>query len=92
VLTAATICYINALRHTSVADVAVLFAVAPLITAGLGWLCLGVREMWSTVAASLVAMIGVTIIVGGALTDGHLFGDFWSGRSLPRSISTRSIC
>jgi drug/metabolite transporter (DMT)-like permease len=73
--TAATICYINALRHTSVADVAVLFAVAPFIAAGLGWLCLGVREMWSTVAASLVAMIGVTIIVGGALTDGHLFGD-----------------
>ena len=57
--TAATICYINALRHTSVADVAVLFAMAPFITAGLGWLCLGVREIWSTVAASFVAMIGV---------------------------------
>jgi drug/metabolite transporter (DMT)-like permease len=38
--TAATIFYINALRHSSVADVAVIFAVAPFLTAGLGWLWL----------------------------------------------------
>jgi drug/metabolite transporter (DMT)-like permease len=73
--TAATIFYINALRHTLVADVAVLFAVAPFITAGLGWLWLGVRETWITLGASLVAVIGVVVIVGGALTEGHQFGD-----------------
>jgi drug/metabolite transporter (DMT)-like permease len=76
--TAATICYINALCHTSVADVAVPFAVAPFIIAGLG---LGVKEMWTTLAASVVAMI-VVIVVVGALTDGHLLGDVlgvWHG-------------
>ena len=30
---------------------------------------------WTTLAASLVALIGVTIMVGGAVADGHLFGD-----------------
>jgi drug/metabolite transporter (DMT)-like permease len=73
--TAATILYINALRRTSVADVAVIFAMAPFLTAGLGWLCLGVREGSSTIAASLLAVLGVSIMVGGAVTDGHLAGD-----------------
>src|SRR5215469_5317233 len=39
--TAATMFYLNALRHTSVADVAIIFAAAPFVTAGLGWLWLG---------------------------------------------------
>jgi drug/metabolite transporter (DMT)-like permease len=73
--TAATILYINAFRRTSVADVAVIFAIAPFFTAGLGWLCLGVKEGWSTLAASLIAVLGVGIMVGGAATDGHLAGD-----------------
>ncbi len=73
--TGATILYINAFRHTSVADVAVIFAAAPFVTAGLGWLCLGLRESWATLAASLIALLGVAIIVGGAITDGHLVGD-----------------
>jgi drug/metabolite transporter (DMT)-like permease len=73
--TTATILYINAFRYSSVADVAVIFAVAPFITAGLGWLWLGARETWTTLAASMVALIGVTIMVGGAVADGHLFGD-----------------
>jgi hypothetical protein len=34
----AAILYINAFRHSSVADVAVTFAVAHFITAHLGWL------------------------------------------------------
>ena len=38
--TAATILYINAFRRTSVADAAVIFAAAPFVTAGLGWLIL----------------------------------------------------
>src|SRR5437660_575767 len=38
--TAATILYLNAFRRTSVADVAVIFAAAPFVTAGLGWLWL----------------------------------------------------
>jgi drug/metabolite transporter (DMT)-like permease len=73
--TAATILYLNAFRRTSVADVAVIFAAAPFVTAGLGWLWLGIAEPWSTLTASLVALLGVSIMVGGAVTDGHLIGD-----------------
>lgn len=73
--TAATILYINAFRLTSVADVAVIFAVAPFITAGLGWLWLGTKEPLSTLVASAIAVMGVSIMVGGAITDGHLAGD-----------------
>jgi drug/metabolite transporter (DMT)-like permease len=73
--TAATILYINAFRRTSVADVAVIFATAPFLTAALGWLCLGVRESRSTLVASLIALAGVSVMVGGATADGHLVGD-----------------
>jgi len=73
--TAATILYINALRHTSVADVAVIFAAAPFLIAGIGWLWLGIREAWATLVASLVTLSGVTIMVGGSAIEGHLFGD-----------------
>src|SRR6185503_20583228 len=73
--TAATILYLNAFRRTSVADVAMIFAAAPFVTAALGWLCLGITEAWTTLAASLVALIGIGIMVGGAVTEGHLLGD-----------------
>jgi drug/metabolite transporter (DMT)-like permease len=73
--TAATILYLNAFRRTSVADVAVIFATAPFLTAALGWLWLGVTESWTTLLASLVALLGVSIMVSGGGGEGHLFGD-----------------
>jgi drug/metabolite transporter (DMT)-like permease len=73
--TTATILYLNAFRRTSVADVAVIFAAAPFFTAGLGWLWLGLTEAWATLVASLFALLGVGIMVGGAATQGHLIGD-----------------
>jgi drug/metabolite transporter (DMT)-like permease len=73
--TAATILYLNAFRRTSVADVAVIFAAAPFLTAGLGWWWLGVTETWTTLAASLLAILGVGVMVGGAAAEGHLAGD-----------------
>jgi drug/metabolite transporter (DMT)-like permease len=74
--TTARIFHINALRHTSVADVAILFAVAPFVTAGLGWLWFGVREPWTTIAApSSVAVLGGSVMIGGAITEGHLLAD-----------------
>jgi drug/metabolite transporter (DMT)-like permease len=73
--TAATILYINAFRHTSVADVAVIFAAAPFVTAGLAWLWLGVAETRATLAASLVALLGVGVMVSGSVAAGHMFGD-----------------
>jgi len=74
--TTATIFYLNALHRTSVADVAVFFAAAPFVTAGLGWLWFGTREAWSTLVASFVALFGIVIMVSGAAGEGHLLGDF----------------
>jgi drug/metabolite transporter (DMT)-like permease len=73
--TTATILYLNAFRHTSVADVAVIFAAAPFVTATLGWLWFGTTEVWATLGASLLALFGVSIMVGGAAIEGHVFGD-----------------
>lgn len=73
--TTATILYLNALRRTSVADVAVIFAAAPFITAAIGWLWLGIAEGWATLLASLFALLGVSVMVGGAALRGHLIGD-----------------
>ena len=74
--TAATICFVKALRETSVADVLVINATAPFMTAGLAWAWTGARERWTTLAASLVALLGVVVTVGAALSTGHLFGNF----------------
>jgi drug/metabolite transporter (DMT)-like permease len=73
--TAATLFYLNALRHTSVADVAVIFATAPFLTAGLGWLWLGLKEPLATLAASFLALAGVSVMVGGSVAEGALTGD-----------------
>ncbi|MEJ0018399.1 MAG: DMT family transporter [Acetobacteraceae bacterium] len=73
--TAATIFYLTALRHTSVADVAVILAAAPFVTAGLAWLWLGLPGAGTTLLASLAALAGVSIMVGGSAADGSLLGD-----------------
>jgi drug/metabolite transporter (DMT)-like permease len=73
--TAATICFVNALRLSTVADVNIISATAPFISAALAWLCTGARERRSTLLASLVALCGVAVMFGAAGLEGHLFGD-----------------
>ena len=71
----ATMCFLNAMRLTSVADVMVVDAAIPFITAGVAWLLIGERERLRTLAASIVAMLGVAIMAGTALEEGRLVGD-----------------
>jgi len=71
----ATILFINAFRRTSVADVTIIFATAPFATAAIGWLWIGEREAWTTLAASTAALVGVIIMVGGAFREGRFLGD-----------------
>ncbi|HEX2886311.1 DMT family transporter [Vineibacter terrae] len=70
-----TICFINALRLTDVADVMVIAATAPFVTAGLGWLWAGERESPMTMAASTVALAGVALMFDAGLSAGHLAGN-----------------
>ena len=73
--TLATICFINALRLTTVADVTIIYATAPFIAAAIAWLWLRQREGWLTLLASLLALIGVVIMVDAAVSAGHLAGN-----------------
>jgi len=71
----ATICFINALTRTTVADVTVIFAVAPFVAAILAWLWHGERQSGTTLAASALALIGVVLTVDAALAAGTIVGD-----------------
>jgi drug/metabolite transporter (DMT)-like permease len=73
--TVSTLCFINALRLTTVADVNVIFATAPFMAAGIAWAATRTRESYATLIASAVAVAGVAVMVDGAITDGHWLGD-----------------
>ncbi len=73
--TCGMVLYVHALRQTTVADVAIIYAASPFVTAALVWLSFGERQTRSTIFASLAALLGVSIMVGGAVGEGHLLGD-----------------
>lgn len=73
--TAATICFVSALRLTTVADVTIIYATAPFIAAGLAWLWLRERPTAATLAASLFALIGVGVMFDAVVSAGHLAGN-----------------
>jgi drug/metabolite transporter (DMT)-like permease len=71
----ATICFINAFRRTTVADVSLTYAALPFVTASIGLLLRGERETWATLVASAVAFSGIAVMFGAALSLGHIDGD-----------------
>lgn len=72
---AASVAFIAAFKFTYVANVAVIYATAPFVTALLAWLL--VREPFRapTLAAAVVSLAGVAIMVHSGLGSGNLFGD-----------------
>ena len=68
------VCFIPALQLTSVANVAVINAVLPFVAAGLAWIWLQEPAQLRTLLASLVALSGVVIIVGGPQSGSDIFG------------------
>lgn len=71
----ATVFFLNALRLSAVADVMVIDATIPFVTAGLAWLILGEREDRVTLLATIVALVGVAVMAGPAIAGGRLLGD-----------------
>jgi drug/metabolite transporter (DMT)-like permease len=69
------VCFIASTKLTSVANVAVLYATLPFMTAGLAWLWLRERPTLRTLIASFAALFGVVIMAWGSITGGHLLGD-----------------
>lgn len=75
-----TLAFIPAFKLTSIANVALIWASAPFITALLAWLVLKERPSRRVVLASGVAIAGVFVVISGSFGGGNLLGDslaFW---------------
>lgn len=80
------VCFIYALRLTTVAHVSIIYATVPLVAAGLAWVVMRETPSKHAIAASLVALIGVSVMVGLG-RDGTLIGDLMAfGMTLVMAI------
>jgi len=70
--------FVFALQNTTIANVTVIYATLPFLTALFAWLWFRERVQGRTLIGSLIAGAGVAITVGGTITiggSGHLRGD-----------------
>ncbi len=67
--------FIPALKLTSVAHVAIIFATSPFLAAGMARLWLGERSSGATLLASALSFLGVLLAVGGPQGRASLLGD-----------------
>jgi len=72
--TVGMVCFIPALQMTDVSNVAIIIATGPFVTAALAWLWLREAPRLRTTLASLVALAGIAIIVGGARAGADVLG------------------
>jgi drug/metabolite transporter (DMT)-like permease len=80
VMASGTVAFIPAFKLTSVANVALIYAAAPFITAAMAWILIAERPKRIVLIASCAAFGGVCVIVAGSVGSGNLTGDllaFW---------------
>jgi len=70
-----TAAFIPAFKMTSIANVSMIWAAAPFVTALLAWTALRERPEKRVIIASLIAIAGVAIVLGGSVGGGNLTGD-----------------
>ena len=71
-----SICYIAAFAFTSVANISIIYAAAPMLTAALAWAALRERMGKRTLAAALAAFVGVALTsLGAGFARGSVAGD-----------------
>jgi drug/metabolite transporter (DMT)-like permease len=70
----ASLSFVIALQHTSVAIILFLQSASPLIAGVLAWLWLGERMTWIKALAMLLALLGVGITVSDQEAGGDLLG------------------
>jgi drug/metabolite transporter (DMT)-like permease len=70
----AMIAFIPSLQLTSVSNVAIIIATGPFVTAALAWVWLREVPHLRTMIASVVALCGVAVIVGGARVGSDILG------------------
>jgi len=80
--------YLAALRHTTVASVAVIYATTPLLAGLLSFVVLRERPRPSAVLGTMLALVGVAVMVGFA-PRGDLTGDLLAlGMALSMAVTT----
>jgi drug/metabolite transporter (DMT)-like permease len=72
--TVGMVCFIPSLQLTSVSNVAIIIATGPFVTAALAWVWLREVPRLRTTLASIVALCGIAIIVGGARLGSDFLG------------------
>ncbi len=73
--TIATICFVTALRQTTVADVTIIYATAPFLAAGIAFVWTRETPSLATLGASALALAGVVVMCGSAISGGQALGD-----------------
>jgi drug/metabolite transporter (DMT)-like permease len=74
--TIANIAYIGALKQTNAANVVFILALVPVLTAVFSRIFIGEAVHKWTWGATVLALVGVTIIVWNSLELGNVWGDF----------------
>jgi len=72
---AGTAAFIPAFKHTSIANVSLIYAISPLVAGVMAWIWIGESMSRAVIAGSVAAMSGVMIIVWGSLGSFSLTGD-----------------
>ena len=67
--------FILAFKHTSVANVALIYATAPFLAAVIAWTWFAERPRPVVMVAGMVSLLGVAIIMRDSTDGGGIFGD-----------------
>ena len=70
--------YAASVMTTTIADVMVIYATMPFVAAAMGFVVNGERVSARTLIASLVALVGIIVIVASGLGSGRLLGQVLS--------------
>lgn len=84
---AGTAAFLSAFKHTSVANVALIYATTPLMAAFLAWVFLREVPGRNVIFGAILGIGGIVVIVGGTPGQAHLFGDMLAfGMSLALAL------
>jgi len=72
---ASMLCYVAALRLTTVANVMIVYATSPFFAAGIALLWLGERVERRVLTASAAALAGIAVMAGSATRPADIAGD-----------------
>ncbi len=73
--TAGMVTFLTALKLTTVAHVAIIYATVPFLSAGLAWLAMRETVSKATLCAIVLAIVGVAITLSNGFGEGSVAGD-----------------